>query len=1257
MKLNSYVWSFIMILVFCTASDTFAQTQIKINWNINGSCNCDVDDSTQLPIFRLQLPLNTYQNYTITLTNITESTVEQRQSYMGLQQNYEIKSVTGIEKKQSKLYIEITPLRATQSGTVYQLLTAELTLSPLPTRLGNTTNTVSSSILSNGNFFKMSVSTSGVHKIDAALAGTLGLVISSVALSDIRIYGNGGGMLPELNNQYYPDDLLENAIEVVDNNSNNAWDSDDYVLFYGVGPTAWNLDVGTKKYSPEVNLYDDYAYYFINVDQGPGLRISSIASLAAASDEITTYSERLYHEKDIFNPANSGRYFFGESFKISPTYNFTFSLPNIDLSVDEMYVNVVFGANSSKSSTNFKFNINGQLNVENVSAISSEPYSNVAKTKWIGYELPPNASLSIEANATLPTDADANAWLDRIVVNATCKLQMVNGHLNYRNINLNGDATYKITNANATTEVWKVDVLGTPKKQLGSLVGSTFQYNATHSTVTEYVVFDGTSFFTPTAHGKIKNQNIHSLEQPDFIIVSHPKYLNEANRLAEHHRQHDDLSTEVVSIFDVYNEFSGGAKDISAVRNMMRHFYNMAGSDVDLLPQYLLLLGDASFDYRDKMKNYKVDFINNDEVPTFESIETFSPTRTFCTDDYFGCLDINEGDMEQGLDLNKIDVGIGRFTCNTALEARNLVDKVIHYAASSATFGDWRNRIVYWGDDEDSNTHMYQNEALADSITKYIPLYNNIKIYMDAYPQVQLSGGARYPDVNKALMDNFYVGSLVYNYFGHGSEQRLTHEATFTKEDIASLKNINNMPLMITGTCEFSRYDDPTIRSAGEMVYLNPNGGAIAMFTTVRVVYSQNNSALVTKFFGSMFPTIGYTPKLGDIYLKSKNAINSGTENKRKFILLGDPALQLSYPKNRVITKTINGNAAFANDTIKALQKVTVTGEIQNESGVKLTTFNGFVYPTIFDKPIKRTTLNNDITAAGTYTFDVQETQLFKGKATVNNGDFQFTFIVPKDIALNIDTGKISYYATDLITDATGYNRSIKIGGSYDTLITDNKGPEIKLYMNDERFAFGGLVNETPILIAKLFDEVGINTAGGGIGHDITAIIDADTKSSISLSNFYQSQADNYQKGRIQYPLSKLSEGRHTLTLKAWDIMNNSNEGSTEFVVANSAEVALKHVLNYPNPFTTHTTFMFEHNQPNVPLLATIQILTITGKIIKTIQQNINDPATLNYSLTWDGLDQYGDLIGRGVYIYKLTLLPIGGGKAAQKIEKLVVLR
>ncbi len=590
-----------------------------------------------------------------------------------------------------------------------------------------------------------------------------------------------------------------------------------------------------------------------------------------------------------------------------------------------------------------------------------------------------------------------------------------------------------------------------------------------------------------------------------------------------------------------------------------------------------------------------------------------------------------------------------------------MLDKIKQYYSSSA-LGDWRNLICFIGDDEDGNSHMRDANSLADKLSTQYPAFNIDKIFLDAYQQVSLPGGDRYPEVAQAISDRMKKGALIMNYLGHGSEVGLAHENIVTLSDIRNWRNPDHFPLFITATCEFSRFDDYEKTSAGELVILNADGGGIALLSTTRLVYSSPNFILNREFYNYVFTrdNQGIRLTLGDVMRLTKNAVGD-EQNKLSFTLLGDPALTLSYPELGIRMTEINGQpVAEFSDTLKALSITTVKGHVTDRQGIKLDDFNGVVVPAVYDKEITQTNLAND--GGPIMEFTARNNILFKGKASVKNGDFSFSFPVPRDIAYEVGTGKFSFYGKNDITDGYGVDQTIRIGGSEGTSTNDQAGPEVGVFMNDTTFVSGGITGENPTLVIRIKDSSGVNTTGNGIGHDITATLDDNQQSSIVLNDYYESDLDRYTSGSISYPLTNLEPGNHTVKVKVWDIVNNSTEVQIDFAVRSSDELILEHVLNYPNPFTTKTDFYFEHNQGDQALDVLIQVFTLSGKLVKSFEFLTVDQTQVQAGsyrvgpVSWDGLDDFGDRIGRGTYFYRVKVRT-ADGKTKEAFQKLVILK
>ena len=919
-----------------------------------------------------------------------------------------------------------------------------------------------------------------------------------------------------------------------------------------------------------------------------------------------------------------------------------FTIPNLILNKK-----LTFGAEAaahSDQSSYFSFYVNNDkklhLPIQNIN--SNNPNGNYAYSNYDTVKFKPTSNnLTIKVIYSKPLSSSVG-YLDYFTMNFKRELTFSGSQMDFRDFKTAQEelvSKYTISKANGQMRVWDVSHPEDPIIVNGNFANSKFEFTRESDSLAEFIAFDGSSYFSPVAGGTVGNQDLHAMGFYEMIILTHPAFRSEADRLAEFHKEQGGLSVIVLEPQAIYNEFSSGSQEVTAIRDFMKMLYDKASPGDE--PKYLLLFGDGSFDFKDRVEN------NTNFIPSWQSYTSLNPVNSYVKDDYFGLLD-------DAFDT-KVDLGIGRFVVSTSDQAKKAVDKVIHYATNTPeVMGDWRNVICLLADDEDTNLHFIDAEELAEIIDTMNPNINIDKIYLDAYKQVSTPSGERYPDVTLDLTNRVERGALIVNYVGHGGEGGLAHERILKVSDIQGWSNYDNMPIFITATCEFSRFDDPHRTSAGEYIFLNENGGGVALFTTTRATYAGANAALNKNFYRyALIKEDGTFPRMGDIIRQAKN--NTGSiENTAKFMLLGDPALHIAFPENDVVTSVITNIQEGKNtDTIQALSEIKISGEMQDYLGNKLTTYNGVLYPTVYDKPARYTTLGND-PASIPANFYIQKNILYKGKASIKNGEWEFTFIAPKDIAYNYGFGKFSYYAHNENSDAAGNFHDIIIGGYNENARQDNSGPEISLYINDVFFEPGGLTDESPSLMALIEDESGINTVGSGIGHDILAILDDDN--TFVINDYYESELDNFQKGEINYPFFNLSNGIHKLSLRVWDIHNNSSTAYTEFIVAGSNEMALQTLMNYPNPFIDYTTFSFEHNQVEQPLDITIQIFGLDGRLVRTITDIYYAGGYKYKSSEWDATNEYGSRIDHGMYIYKV-LVKNYDGTVAKETNKLVLLK
>ncbi|SFT76376.1 Peptidase family C25 [Lishizhenia tianjinensis] len=1117
-----------------------------------------------------------------------------------------------------------------------------------------------------GDWYKIKVTQDGVHVITYDFLQSIGVNVNNLNPDHINIFGNGFGELPYENYLYRPDDIIKNAIEVIGGND-GSFDPGDKILFYGKGPNRWQR-LGSIGFERIQNHYSDYSAYFININASETpLRISNAqTTTAAATHTVTSFNDFARHEKEEVNLIHSGRRWYGEKFDVELSQNFSFNLPNVDPNAPAA-LRYAIAYNSGDNTSTFDVNYNG--NTISSNTINSWTGGETAFGRKVvsvtnGDFIPTSGNITLNCilNRNLPS---MYAYLDFLEVNVKRQLKLVENQMDFRDIQSVGNgniANFQISNYSSAYKIWEVTDNTQPSLVNGNVNGNTYSFSVNADSLREFIAFNG-NYLTPSFIEKVNNQDLHGLGYADYLIITHPLFKAQALRLAKLHES-EGLSYHLVDINDIYNEFSGGAPDITAIRMFAKMFYDRANGDPNLMPKYMCLFGDGTYDPKNRVED------NNNMIPTYQALNSEHHITSQVSDDYFGLLGDNEG-MSSSDDL---DIAIGRLIVTTELQAKQMVDKIEHYMKNgsnlfatsssntdangySSTQGSWRLNYALIADDMDKTSDNFLTgdiEPFFNYVETNHPMMNANKIYLDAFTQKTSAAGERYPEVNEMINRNFASGNLVMTYIGHGGEAGLAQERILTNNQINALTNIDRLPLFVSATCEFTRFDNNKVISAGEYLYLNPKGGAIALMTTTRSVYIDVNSIINIAFYQNVFkPDNNGNPQtLGEIIRLTKNQAAT-TGNKRCFTLIGDPALRLALPRHKVVIDSINGyNINTYADTLRALSTARVSGHLEDINGNPFS-YNGVIENTIFDKKKDYLTLGNDLASPTLY--QQQVNKLYKGKSTVTDGKFSYEFIVPKDINYNFGFGKASDYFYNSTQSAGGENQLFYVGGIDTNGIDDNIGPEIEVFLNDESFVNGGLSDETPILKATLFDESGINTVGNGIGHNITVIIDEKSEELIVLNDFYEADLDTYKSGTLSYQLNRLEPGRHTLTFKAWDVNNNSSEKTIEFIVQEKEEIALKHVLNYPNPFTTSTEFFFEHNQVSTSLETQIEIYTVSGILVKTINKEVLTDGFRSEGIKWDGLDEFGDQLAKGLYIYKIKVRT-ADGKETSVIEKLYLL-
>jgi len=1282
---------FLFVVSFALAQDL---NTISINWNKNvdyntGELICKVpqfdSDSYNFDIplkkiqFRKIIPVSiATQPATLQISNVVYQTISELELY-DLNKNLIPNSIeASLEVVTARAdYFGILILNPIiKEGTKYKRVLSfsysfqNSITNRIPNQ--NAIRSISNSVLTTGDWHRFYVEKSGVYKISKTFLQSLGFNVN-VDPRNIKIYGNGGSMLPLKNATAYPNDLEENAIQFI-GEEDGVFDTNDYILFYAEGVDTWNEESLTS-----VNLFADRSYYYVTSIGAEGKRIAQAQQpVNLATLAFNQFDDVIYYEKDLVNAGKVGRRWFGEQFNIDELQTFDFLIPNLVISVPiQIKVNT---ASRSFGSSSFNIKANaidlGTLNFPQLTPNSGvEGYESALNTVFNATSS--NVSITLTYNdGGVPS---SNGYLDFIKLNVKRNLVGFSKQFSFFNnqepTNI-GVGEYAITNASGIAQVWDV----TDKYNVTSYentTGANFSFKVNLGTAKKYIAVDLSDTFTPLreSNAVVVNQNLKgtvfkdvqgNFQDIDYLIIT-PDFLSiQAERLADFHRNNSGLSVRVVTLEKIYHEFASGKQDVAAIRNFIKYVYWNASAP-DKRVKYVNLFGDASYDYKNRLFN------NTNIVPVFHGFNpfasetnntsNFSLYSSFMSDDFFGLMDDDEGQMLSSFD--GIDIAVGRMLVASVSQANEMVNKVIEYH-DEKSYGRWRNNYVIYSDDADNSTDatlQFGLDNLANTLTAQKPFVNVKKIHTDSYLQQVAAGGERYPEAKKDFLDALALGALVFNYFGHGNEESLARERLFEKLDAQNLTNRYRYPLFITITCEFTRFDDPNRFTGGEYMYWNTNGGAIGLIATTRQIgvttgFVMNNllNEDLYAFGSNNYPTIAEALRL--------TKLSTGSDNRRVVFYIGDPALKLAIPKPKVVLTKIND--VPVNQPLPVLQALSVTkitGEVRDENDVLFSGYNGDLAVQIFDKEINRATLgNNGVTDSNgliIMNFTTLGETVFRGNASVVNGLFEFSFVVPQDIRIPVGNGKISFYAKRNIPNLdnqTGEDRTIQIGGVNANAASDTNPPTARLHMNDEGFVSGGITNCSPILLAFLEDENGINTASG-IGHDIIAILDGDESNPYVLNEYYETENNNYTKGFVRFPFRDLTGGLHTIVFKAWDVYNNLVTAEIQFnAICSDEGLRIEKILNYPNPFVSYTEFWFHHNMPFEPLDVQIQILTVSGKLVKTINQQVATEGFLCREITWDGRDDFGDKIGKGVYVYKIKVRSTTTGKAVEKFEKLVIL-
>jgi hypothetical protein len=1109
--------------------------------------------------------------------------------------------------------------------------------------------------LKKGDWAKVGWVNDGVYALRGSDLTALGLGSGPWASASIGVYHNPTGMLPERNNQPRPNGLQTLPIRL-DDGGDGQFNATDVLYFYGSSPHVWNYNASTGRYEHVQHIYSDTAFAFVTTTEG-GARLPLAPLVSGIPDKVLTRTRALaFHEKEQRNLVGSGRQWFGELFDYTLVHPVGLDLPPLD---EESRVR--FQARAAMRTTQLGPKLVWQWNGQEIASAEGNPIgtsagADVAATVNLnGVHQPgvagvPSYTMALDRGSV----SGAIAHLDWVRAEADVPLVQYQRPIWIRNPSDSAlKVVYEVQQAANGAIVWEVgSKSGKYRERPATRVGNVLSFAAVQDSARTFVVFAPSQAMTPVLKGSVENQHIKAIRDVDYVVITPAAFLPAAERLAEFHRGYSHYRTAVVEVNQIYNEFSSGAQDLVAIRDFLKRLRDSASTPQDR-PEYVVLLGDASYDYKNRLAN------KHNFVPIYQSVASFSLYSSYCLDDFIGYLDPNEGAnfTSQGL-----DIGIGRLPVISLEEAQEQVDKIIGYATDTTALGPWRKRLVFVADDADAgweSTFSAAQEVLANRVESELPFMTVSKIYTDAFLQQSSSGSQSYPAARQQLLRALEEGNLVTSYLGHGGEVGWCSENLLQLQDVKSFKNGHRLPLVVTITCEFSRLDDPMRRSAGEEMLINPKGGAIALLSTTRVVGAFEGAVMNDSIFSELFKREDNRYRtLGQIVRGAKNGVRSN--DKMRFTLLGDPGLRLNVPRYGAIWDSLNGSAlpvagTAPSDTLKALAEVSASGYVVDDYGQFLPAYQGFAQIELLDKKVQRSTLVNDDQGVAV-PFMLQENAVYRGRVSVKNGRFTVRFRVPLDIALNVGPGKLTAYVYNDTSDGVGSRTDIRVGGLRNDAPLDAGGPTIVAFMNDTLFQAGGITGVSPTGLARLFDPSGINAVGNGIGHDILGALDGRWDQAVVLNDAYESDLDRFDRGTVRLPFSDLTEGPHTFSVRAWDAYNNPAVGSVDFVVVSGQLLRLDQLFLYPNPSTGPVTVSFSHNQDGRPLEVSVSLHAQDGRTVRTYEWEGTPQGNQTEVLTWDLNDAPQGPLPSGWYWVRLQAKSSLTGEKETQAERLVLI-
>ncbi|GAA4463905.1 type IX secretion system sortase PorU [Nibrella saemangeumensis] len=1098
---------------------------------------------------------------------------------------------------------------------------------------------------------KIGVTKTGVYRLDYATLTKQAPTLANVDPRRFRLYGNGGAPLPQPNAAARPQDLIENAI-MVTGEADGRFDHSDAILFFGQSPHTIRYDSTARRLTHLINPYSDTTFYFLTAGTEAGMRIENRpAGVATSQPVITTFTDYIFREEDLTNRIQSGREWWGDYFGVYPSQAFTFDLSGYLANTPLTVASSVM----AEATVPTKFTLrqeNQPIGTHEIGAVTDYRYDRKGIESRKVFTYTP-AAVANPLKLTLDYDkanqSGAQGYLNFLAIQFQRDIRQYQEPVWVR-----GPAgRYVARGAGSGLRIWDISDPFRIVAQTYTLTGQEAAWSSTSRTDNGFYLFTESQLIEPASVRPILNQNLRAEATPDLLIVTPATWQNEAERLATFRRNHDGLTVLVVTTQQVYNEFASGQPDVSAIRDLARYLHQKQPGQL----RYLLLFGDATYDYRNKSKMLTPAEQAN-TIPVYESRESLNPVLTYSSDDYFGFLKDTDGQWDENpAGDHLLDIGIGRLPVKSIAEAKTVVDKLINYSANPRLTGDWRTHLMFVADDGDDNMHQTDADRLSRQVETQYPAFRPERIFVDAFPLEKTTTGQKAPGVNQVINRGMEEGRLIINYAGHGGISGWAEEQILTLQDIFSWRN-QRLPLLVTATCEFGRYDDPSRNSGAELALVSNAAGSIGLLTTTRPVFANTNFLLNQAFYESVFRmTQGELPRLGDIMRATKNNSLSGSLN-RNFALLGDPSLRLAYPQANVTLTHLNGQVLLPSrpDTLRALQPVELKGEIRDPTGNQLLSdFTGTLRLTLYDKPATQTTRGN---SGPRMSYPAYDSPLFTGQVSVVQGRFTVRFRLPKALDQTYGLGKVHTYAirADSLLEATGSYNGFSIGGTTAPDSTDTQPPVIKLAIGSQVLSQEPLTVAGPdvLLIGQLSDNWGINTARS-TNHNL--LLTLNDQLPLIANEYYTALAPNGRQGELRYTFRGLEPGTYTVQVKASDISNNSAGAALTFIVSEKPKLAFQGVRAFPNPFSTQVTIEATHNRPGETIGWSLAIFDVTGRLL-TEQQGTCDqcPSTLP-GIAWDGHGNSGAALPNGLYLYRLTLQAATDKTEAVESGRLIMMK